>query len=73
MPSVVVSVYSLPILVLKNSNLITFLTSGSDIITVNGVAPADATAETFSNGVFSVLLVVVSYLVFQPLLIQVFS
>lgn len=38
----------------KNSNLITFLTSGSDIITVNGVAPADATAETFSNGVFSV-------------------
>lgn len=39
----------------KNSNLITFLTSGSDIITVNGVAPADATAETFSNGVFSVL------------------
>src|SRR5574344_982474 len=39
----------------KNSNLITFLTSGSDIITVNGVAPADATAETFSNGDFSVL------------------
>lgn len=38
----------------KNSNLITFLTSGSDIITVNGVAPVDATAETFSNGVFSV-------------------
>lgn len=39
----------------KNSNLITFLTSGSDIITVNGVAPAEATAKTFENGVFSVL------------------
>ncbi|MFX3956350.1 NCS2 family permease, partial [Streptococcus suis] len=38
----------------KKSNLITFLTSGSDIITVNCVAPADATAETFSNGGFSV-------------------
>lgn len=39
----------------KNANLITFLTSGSDIITVNGVAPADATAATFENGVYSVL------------------
>ena len=38
----------------KNANLITFSTSGSNIVAVNGVAPADATAETFSNGVFSV-------------------
>lgn len=38
----------------KNANLITFLTSGSDIITVNGVAPAEATAATFENGVYSV-------------------
>lgn len=57
----------------KNSNLITFLTSGSDIITVNGVAPADQQPK-HSQTVFSqFLLVVVSYLVFQPLLIQVFS
>ncbi|MBF0843832.1 NCS2 family permease, partial [Streptococcus danieliae] len=35
----------------KNSNLITFLTSASDIITVNGVAPAEAKAETFANGI----------------------
>ena len=38
----------------KNANIINFLTSAENIITVNGVAPADATAETFENGVFSV-------------------
>lgn len=38
----------------KNANLITFSTSASNIITVNGVAPADATAKTFENGVTSV-------------------
>lgn len=38
----------------KNANLITFLTSGNDIITINGVAPAEATAKTFEGGVYSV-------------------
>lgn len=38
----------------KNADIVTFLTSGSDIITVNGVAPAEATAATFENGVYSV-------------------
>lgn len=38
----------------KNANLITFLTSGQDIITINGVAPAEATAKTFEGGVYSV-------------------
>lgn len=38
----------------KNANIITFSTSAADIITVNGVAPADATAKTFENGVTSV-------------------
>ena len=38
----------------KNANIINFLTSAENIITVNGVAPADATAKTFENGVFSV-------------------
>ena len=38
----------------KNANIITFSTSASNIITVNGVAPADATAKTFENGVTSV-------------------
>ena len=38
----------------KNANIINFLTSAENIITVNGVAPAEATAKTFENGVFSV-------------------
>ena len=37
----------------KNANIITFSTSASNIMTVNGVAPAKATAETFANGVKS--------------------
>lgn len=39
----------------KNANIITFSTSASNIMTVNGVAPANATAETFANGVTSVV------------------
>ena len=39
----------------KNANIITFSTSASNIMTVNGVAPAKATAETFANGVTSVV------------------
>ncbi|MFC3928670.1 NCS2 family permease [Streptococcus caprae] len=38
----------------KNADIITFSTSASNIITVNGVAPAEATAKTFENGVTSV-------------------
>lgn len=38
----------------KNANLITFSLSSAEIVTVNGVEPAKATAETFANGVFSV-------------------
>lgn len=38
----------------KNANLITFSASSAEIVTVNGVEPAKATAETFANGVFSV-------------------
>ncbi|MGT2866141.1 NCS2 family permease [Streptococcus fryi] len=38
----------------KNSNLITFLTSGNDIISINNTPVAETTAQTFENGVFSV-------------------
>ena len=39
----------------KNANMITFSTSAENIISVNGVAPADATAKTFAKGVSSVV------------------
>lgn len=38
----------------KNANILNFSTSASNIITVNGVAPSEATASTFANGVNSV-------------------
>lgn len=38
----------------KNADLITFSTSESNIVAINGVAPDQATAETFADGVFSV-------------------
>lgn len=39
----------------KNANIITFSTSASNIVTVNGVAPADATADTFAEGISSIV------------------
>ncbi len=39
----------------KNANIITFSTSANNIMTVNGVAPAEATAKTFEKGVQSVV------------------
>lgn len=39
---------------LKNANIITFSASAANIVTVNGVEPAKATAKTFADGVFSI-------------------
>lgn len=38
----------------KNANIITFSASAANIVTVNGVEPAKATAKTFADGVFSI-------------------
>ncbi|WP_192942321.1 NCS2 family permease [Streptococcus dysgalactiae] len=38
----------------KNANIITFSVSAANIVTVNGVEPAKATAKTFADGVFSI-------------------
>lgn len=38
----------------KNANIITFSASATNIVTVNGVEPAKATAKTFADGVFSI-------------------
>lgn len=38
----------------KNANIITFSASTANIVTVNGVEPAKATAKTFADGVFSI-------------------
>ncbi|WMB30199.1 NCS2 family permease [Streptococcus didelphis] len=38
----------------KNANIINFSLSGNNIISVNGVATADTTANTFDNGIQSV-------------------
>lgn len=38
----------------KNANIITFSASAANIVTVNGVKPAKATAKTFADGVFSI-------------------
>lgn len=38
----------------KTANIITFSASAANIVTVNGVEPAKATAKTFAEGIFSV-------------------
>lgn len=38
----------------KNANIITFSASAANIVTVNGVESAKATAKTFADGVFSI-------------------
>lgn len=38
----------------KNANIITFSALAANIVTVNGVEPAKATAKTFADGVFSI-------------------
>lgn len=38
----------------ENANIITFSASAANIVTVNGVEPAKATAKTFADGVFSI-------------------
>lgn len=38
----------------KNANIVTFSASAANIVTVNGVEPAKATAKTFADGVFSI-------------------
>ncbi|MGZ7140796.1 hypothetical protein ACXWN7_10320, partial [Streptococcus pyogenes] len=38
----------------KNANIINFSASAGNIVSINGVSPAEATAKTFENGVFSV-------------------
>ncbi|MCB2846565.1 NCS2 family permease [Streptococcus dysgalactiae subsp. dysgalactiae] len=38
----------------KNANIITFSASAANIVTVNGIEPAKATAKTFADGVFSI-------------------
>lgn len=38
----------------KNANIITFSASAENILAVNGVEPAKATAKTFANGVYSI-------------------